>query len=326
MKRLTLSLFLVTLLAACEDPSDKGKFVISGIVRDSKAKVVYLEKVPAASMQPIVADSVQLGKDGRFTLRTAPGESVVYNLRLDQNQFPIASVINDVEKLELDIQLSKQNGEFAEKYDVKGSPASKQMKDFVIDFNKNLEKVFTIVHQADSLKKSGMSDSLMQPMLTEQKTISDQVRTETLTAINNAKDPALVMFELGYYQSTANGAGFGLTPFTDEEVVDIVNKTAAKYPAHQAVASIKKSLDQQMQQTSAQSLIGKDAPDFTLPDVNGKPVSLSSFKGKYVLVDFWASWCGPCRQENPNVVHAYNLFKGKNFTILGVSLDREGEK
>ena len=60
-----------------------------------------------------------------------------------------------------------------------------------------------------------------------------------------------------------------------------------------------------------------------MPDVNGKPVSLNSFRGKYVLVDFWASWCGPCREENPNVVAAYNKFKNKNFTILGVSLDKE---
>lgn len=68
--------------------------------------------------------------------------------------------------------------------------------------------------------------------------------------------------------------------------------------------------------------IGEMAPDFTMNNIEGKPVSLSSFRGKYVLVDFWASWCGPCRQENPNVVKVYNQYKDKNFTILGVSLDK----
>ena len=69
--------------------------------------------------------------------------------------------------------------------------------------------------------------------------------------------------------------------------------------------------------------IGGKAPDFTLQTPDNTTIALSSFKGKYVLVDFWASWCGPCRQENPNVVKAFNQFKNKNFTILGVSLDED---
>jgi thiol-disulfide isomerase/thioredoxin len=68
--------------------------------------------------------------------------------------------------------------------------------------------------------------------------------------------------------------------------------------------------------------VGIMAPDFTQTDVNGVPVKLSSFRGKYVLLDFWASWCGPCRQENPNVVKAYKKYKDKNFAIIGVSLDK----
>jgi len=69
--------------------------------------------------------------------------------------------------------------------------------------------------------------------------------------------------------------------------------------------------------------IGQIAPDITLNNPEGLPVSLSGLKGKYVLIDFWASWCGPCRQENPNVVKLYNKFKNKNFEIFGVSLDKE---
>ena len=72
--------------------------------------------------------------------------------------------------------------------------------------------------------------------------------------------------------------------------------------------------------------IGKPAPDFTQTDIHGKPVVLSSFKGQYVLVDFWASWCGPCRAENPAVVKAYKEYHAKGFSILGVSLDEKKDK
>lgn len=326
MRQLIVAFLIATLFVSCGNSSSEKKFSVTGTILNNTAKMIYLEKVPASSMQPVISDSAKIEKNGNFSLKADAGESVVFNLRLDQNKYPVASVINDVDNVKLNIELSKQNNEFAEKYDVEGSPASQQMKDFMFAFNKDLQSIFGVARRGDSLQKSGAADSLLFPLMAEQKLLADNIKTYAEQALSKANDPALVMFELGYYQSTANGAGFGLIPLSDEQVNEIVDETAKKFPTHQAIAAIKRSLTQQMEKATAVSWIGKEAPDFSMPDVNGKEVKLSSFRGKYVLVDFWASWCGPCRNENPNLVAAYNQFKDKNFTVLGVSLDRPGQK
>jgi peroxiredoxin len=86
-----------------------------------------------------------------------------------------------------------------------------------------------------------------------------------------------------------------------------------------------KALGERMPKLKAVAL-GATAPEFAEADTSGKVINLSSFRGQYVLIDFWASWCGPCRRENPNVVKAYNHYKGQKFTILGVSLDKPNAK
>jgi peroxiredoxin len=90
-----------------------------------------------------------------------------------------------------------------------------------------------------------------------------------------------------------------------------------------ANAQLKNFTEEEIAKATA---IGAVAPDFTQKDTKGKSVKLSSLRGKYVLIDFWASWCGPCRKENPNVVKAYQKFKNKKFEILGVSLDNSDGK
>jgi peroxiredoxin len=324
--RILVTISLVTALFISCTESSKKNFSVSGTVLNSEAKKIYLEKAPAASGQPMIVDSANLGKDGKFLVKAEIGESVVYNLRLDQNEFPVASVINDVEKIKVNIQMHKESKEFPDKYDVEGSPASQQMKDFLYGFNNDLQKIFVIARQVDSLQKAGATDSLIFPLLAEQNQIAGKVKNFSEQALNTSADPALTLFELGYYQSTANNPRFGLQPFNDDQVSAILEQTATKFPSHKGTAAIRAVLAKEMQKQAGVSWVGKEAPDFTMPDINGKEVKLSSFKGKYVLVDFWASWCPPCRSENPNLVKVYNQFKDKNFTVLGVSLDRPGQK
>lgn len=105
-------------------------------------------------------------------------------------------------------------------------------------------------------------------------------------------------------------------------MIEQYNILAAKFPNDTYIQNAKSNLLEKIESV-AKTNIGTVAPDFTFPDINGKQVSLSSLKGKYVLIDFWASWCGPCRQESPNVQKQYQLYKDKGFEVLSVSIDKK---
>jgi peroxiredoxin len=318
MKKITIFILAISVLASCKDKAaSEKKFTITGTITNNTSRMIYLEEIPMTSMQPVLADSFAVDKNGKYELSAAPAEARLYNLRLDQNQYPVATVVNDAEKITVDIKFNKENNLFAESYDVKGSKASGQMKEYMIAFNGKLQEIFFNSRQIDSMTKAKAPDSVLTKLNENISTAAVAARQLTEDLFKSSTNPALTLFAVSFYQNSASNPGYNLQPLDKAQVVNIVNETADKYPEHKGLASIRSSLE---------GWTGKQAPEINLPDPNGKQVTLSSFKGKYVLVDFWASWCRPCRMENPNVVKAFNRFKDKNFTILGVSFDKPGDK
>jgi len=245
MKKILLVAIVTTVLISCKDKSKGGTFEVSGTITNNSGKMIYLEVLPMATMQAMLVDSAEVGKDGKYSLKADATEASVFNLRLDKSNYPFAAVINDAKKVTVDVTFSKDNKEFPDKYEVKGSEASNQMKDFMFAFNSQLQAIFLKDRALDSLQKAGATDSVLIALQNEQADIAADTRTMFDAAIKKSNNPALTMFELGYYQSTANNPNYGLQALTNDEVTKIVNDLAVKNPSNSGVAAIKKQLDEQ---------------------------------------------------------------------------------
>jgi peroxiredoxin len=142
----------------------------------------------------------------------------------------------------------------------------------------------------------------------------DEVMKEEVlgSLVRNEPQSPVAFYALQQY------AGWDINPDKIEPLFNSLPEQVRNYPS---AISFKEQVE-----TAKKTGVGRVAPDFTQNDTLDQPVQLSSLRGKYLLIDFWASWCGPCRQENPNVVKVFNQYKDKNFHVLGVSLDRAGQK
>jgi peroxiredoxin len=313
-------LLIVTIgLNAC-NATNKGDVTITVDVKNTPAQKVYLVNVNGKN-KPDYVDSTDYKGTGAFTLTTKVLENsflqIIYTKDAETGKF--LPIVTNGETITI-------NGDYADlkKAAVTGSKATNELTSFLIKVEEDGNKEKAIAEGIDTLKPGKSTDSLIAAKKVELMAVTAKNYEAKLDFARKTDNPilAVIAFQtMGSMQDLIKSkpqmdslkAKFTQSNFfknSYESYLKIVDPKAAKTNTDQTSDGVGPS-------------IGTTAKEISLPDVNGKTVTLSSFKGKYVLVDFWASWCGPCRGENPNVVAAFNKYKNKNFTVLGVSLDKD---
>ncbi len=283
--------------------SDSGasKVVITGNLQNAPEGVVVLSQY--TDSRPKVLDTLEIKSNGDFTFEfDSIGTPTFYELNLyGQRVVKLALFKENVDV--------KFNFSDPASLQIEGSQDSKEM----LKLEKLMESYQVQVNQLNERYYEAMS-----------KNNSEAIRQIQLDAMNLESQQVVKVKEMieSMGNSFASLAAIGLlNPQNDFPFIDaLITKLNENYPGTIAILQMKQQLDEMRALA-----VGQVAPDIVLPDPSGKTTKLSDLKGKYVLIDFWAAWCKPCRQENPNVVRLFNQYNSKGFEVFGVSLDRSRE-
>lgn len=246
-------------------------------------------------------DTIQLKNNGKFDYELVLDGPNFYELNLfDKKVIRLALFREDVQ-IAYDFE--------SETTDIQGSKDSQLLQNidditliYQNDINSLNDEYYAVMEERDQVAIRAIQDKAMQ--------LESNHAIRVKETINEMEGSFAALAGLGMLNPRND------FPYLDS-VVQVLNDN---YPDMKMISSWKQELDE----LRALS-IGQPAPEISLPNPNGETVSLSDFRGKYVLVDFWAGWCKPCRDENPNVVRLYDKYKDKGFEVFGVSLDRTRE-
>jgi peroxiredoxin len=315
-KKLIFYLFVVLVSVACKNNSVR----ISGtIINPAVDSYIYLDELKGNGLNPV--DSIKVTSDGSFRFKKEVTQPSFYLLKSNNNNF-LTMLLEPGEKITLKVQKDSLN----EPVSITGSKGTELMA----EYNKNLQstiKKMTGLHniyeqnsdKPDLPKLIESLDSLANIYLNEINTYTKKYIDDNLTSLVSL---------VALYQQVAPSV-YIMNPAKDMKYfLKVDSSMFSLYPNYEPVVSLHEQVKEIAAKVNGDSVAtsasatGAVAPDISLPSPEGDTIKLSSTRGSIVLLDFWASWCTPCRKENPNLVTVYNMYHKKGFQIYQVSLDK----
>jgi thiol-disulfide isomerase/thioredoxin len=318
-KKLFLYLFAAMVFAGCKNNTVQ----ISGtLLNPVSGDYIFLDELKSNELTPI--DSIKVSDDGTFNFKREVKLPSFYLLKINEKNF-LTMLVKPGESVILNAHYDSLNYPVS----VTGSKGTESMAEYNRTLRKTINKLTGLRSIYMQNADSPQLPTVMESLDSMAQTYLNEINSYTKTYIDENLTSLVSLVAL--YQQVAPKV-YVMNPARDlKYFVKVDSSMSILYPEYEPVTSLHEQVQKLVASIKGETAIapvsgeGAEAHEITLPTPEGDTIKLSSTRGSVVLLDFWASWCVPCRQENPNLVKAYNLYHKKGFQIYQVSLDKTRE-